>query len=191
LRLRAAILAQNPGKKVFLAGESMGGLIVFLLALEDPDLFSGLICISPAFKDTLKFSCLEKCKIFFSLLCNPKRQFRLAFTSEMCTRDAEYRKLLDSDKREYRFASARLLCNILILQLRARKAASRLKVPVLFLIAGKDALVDEVTSERIFQGLKVRDKEIITYPEMYHALPIELGREKVFADIVRWVQERI
>jgi len=45
-------------------------------------------------------------------------------------------------------------------------------------------------SEKVFRGLKTKDKKIIMYPEMYHALSIELAREKVFEDILRWLIKR-
>src|SRR3989339_1481917 len=37
------IRQENPGKKIFLLGESMGALICFLFAALEPRLFSGLI----------------------------------------------------------------------------------------------------------------------------------------------------
>ncbi|MDD5669978.1 MAG: alpha/beta fold hydrolase, partial [Candidatus Omnitrophica bacterium] len=49
LRLYDIAVKDNPEKKIFLAGESMGALISFLLAIAKPGLFNGLICISPAF----------------------------------------------------------------------------------------------------------------------------------------------
>jgi len=50
------IRQENPGKKIFLLGESMGALICFLFAALEPRLFSGLICVSPAFAGKLHFS---------------------------------------------------------------------------------------------------------------------------------------
>jgi alpha-beta hydrolase superfamily lysophospholipase len=68
---------------------------------------------------------------------------------------------------------------------------NQLKTPVLFLLAGKDLLVDPRESESVFKKLKIKDKTLIKYPEMLHALSIDLGREKVFEDIFSWLTKRI
>ena len=39
--------------------------------------------------------------------------------------------------------------------------------------------------------MKDKDKEMIEYPGMYHSLSIDLGREKVFEDILDWILRRI
>lgn len=190
-RLLNIIKRENPKQKVFLLGESMGGIISFLMAIYEPGLFSGLICISPAFQSRLKFTLLDYLKIFFPLLYNPKKQFDLPFNSEMCTRDIDYQKTMDADEREYRRASSKLLSEFAIAQIRSQILKDRLKTPVLFLVAGVDKLVDSGESLKIFKGLKVKDKAIIQYPNMYHALSIELGREAVFSDILNWLEKRI
>lgn len=189
--LHNIILREHPGKKVFLLGESMGGLISFLIAISQPDLFDGLICISPAFLSRLKFTNLNYIKIFLSLFYNPKKQFDIPFETEMATRDAEYQAVMDSDDKEQRSASSRLLFNIAAAQVRCMLFKKRIKAPVLFLVAGKDMLINSKASKTIFDGLKVKDKTMLQYPEMYHALSIDVGKESVFEDILNWVERRI
>jgi alpha-beta hydrolase superfamily lysophospholipase len=98
---------------------------------------------------------------------------------------------MDLDFREHRLATARLLAGIAIMQLSAQFLKNRVQAPILFLLSGKDELADTKTSRRFSQSLKVEDKEIILYPEMLHALSIELGRKMVFEDISRWIEKRI
>ena len=81
----------------------------------------------------------------------------MPFTSEMCTRDIDYQKVMDSDKREHRFATSKLLFGIAIAQARAYLLKGKLKIPVLFLIAGEDKLVDPGASTNVFKGLKAKD----------------------------------
>jgi alpha-beta hydrolase superfamily lysophospholipase len=182
---------ENSGEKIFLIGESMGGLISFVLAGLKPDLFSGVICISPNFKSTLKFSWSDHLKIYFSMVFNPRRQFEMPFDSRMCTRDPECQKLMDTDPLEYRLATASLLFNVLLAQRQAHSLKNKIRKPVLFLLAGdNDQLSDSAQSKKVFKDLKTEDKEIIQYPQMYHALSIESGREKVFEDILKWLRKR-
>ena len=190
-RIRGIIAEKIPGKKIFLVGESMGALICFQTAAYNPGLFDGLICMSPAFSNRLKFSAVKYAEIFRDMILNPRKQINIPFDSKMCTRDPECRKILDEDPREHRLATAGLLRGIVLAQLRSEVFARRIKMSVLFMLAGQDELVRSETSERIFGSLKTEDKTLIKYPEMRHALSIERGREKVFADILQWLRKRI
>ena len=50
----------------------------------------------------------------------------------------------------------------------------------------------ENLTEASWPGVTIdEDKQLIEYPEMFHALSIDLDREKVFADILNWVERRI
>ncbi|MBL7072151.1 MAG: alpha/beta fold hydrolase [Candidatus Omnitrophica bacterium] len=179
--------AEHPGKKVFILGESMGALIAFHAGLSRQDLFDGTILISPAFFSRLKFSLMEYFRIFAANFYNPCRRFKMPFDSGMCTRDEEYQTLLDNDPAEHRFATAKLLWCTFTFQVKSLFRAKKIKKPVLFLLAGKDSLASPEVSKCIFKKVKTKDKKIIVYPEMCHALSIERGKEKVFGDILDWI----
>ena len=182
---------ENPGIKVFGLGESMGGLISFIVAGQYPDLFDGLICISPAFGNRMKFSLMEFLRIFLSYPFNNKKQFDLPLTSSMCTRDEEYQKVIDSDPDEVRTASSKLLVDIAIAEIHSGCISKKITKPVLFLLAGDDVLVDPEASVKMFNSLKINDKTIKRYPKMRHALSIDLGREDVFSDALEWLDKKI
>jgi len=186
------IKSECDGKPVFLIGESMGGLISFLLAERQPDAFAGLICLSPAFKIRLKFGWKERLRIFLLWLIHVKRPVGVPFTYAMCMRDSEYIKQMEHDSREHRYATPQLLLHIFFAGLRARFSPGALKIPVLFLAAGvHDVFVDPAAVKKVYELLQARDKEFIEYPEMFHALSIDLGHEQVFQDILRWVRARM
>jgi alpha-beta hydrolase superfamily lysophospholipase len=191
LKLHDIIKKGNPGRKVFLLGESLGGLIVFLTACQYPDKFAGQILISPAFQNGMKFKASAYLTLISQLFINPRKTVEMPFTSAMCTRDIAYQKVMDNNPDEVRVASLKLLINTLFAQMAALKLAKTLQVPSLFLIAGKDYLVNENAARQLFDKLKLGDKTKIEYPEMLHALSIELGREKVFADILNWLARRL
>lgn len=188
--LHAIMKNDHPDKKIFLLGESLGGLLAFLMAAPASNAFDGLICLSPAFKSRLKFSFPECARILLACLFNPRQQFTVPFNPQMCTRDAGYQKVMEADAREHRFATARFLVNTLAAQIRSQFLKGRLDMPTLFLIAGCDAMVDPRASLEIYENLKVKDKTLIQYPRMSHALSIDLGREKVFEDIAAWLDKQ-
>jgi len=191
LRLRHIISEKHPGSKVFLVGESMGAVIGLLSALRQPGFIDGLVCISPSFADRLKFSILDRIKIFLPLLYKPAKLFNLPFTSQMATRDINHQKALDSDEREHRYASSKLLFEFLVARWRVMAGKKKIGMPALFLVSGADVISDPGVSRKVFDGLGSPDKRFILYPEMYHALSIDVGKEKVFEDMLEWIKGRL
>ncbi len=191
LGLREVIGRDFPGLKVFFLGESMGGLIVYDLAGAHPEAFAGQVLIAPAFKNGMKFPFSVYLKLVLFGLFNPKLTVEVPFTSDMVTRDPGYLRVMDASPDEIRVASLRLLGSFLPVQARAGRLARTSAVPSLFLIPGDDRLVDERGGRKIFGKIALADRTLIEYPDMLHALSIDLGREKVFEDIVAWASPRV
>jgi len=186
------IIARNhPGKKIFILGESLGGLLAYDLAGRRPDLFAGQALISPSFKNGMKFPLSAYLKLVFLGLFKPKLMIKVPFASEMLTRDPDYLRVMNANPDEIRVASLRLLGGFLPVQARAGRVAKKLAVPTLFLIPGIDHLVDERANRKVFKKIGFADKTLIEYPEMLHALSLDIGREIVFRDILDWAGQRL
>jgi alpha-beta hydrolase superfamily lysophospholipase len=147
--------------------------------------------MSPGFASSLKFSLADYIKMISARFYNSKKQFVMPFTNEMCTRDPECKKIMDNDKLEHKLATPRLLQSILLGQLSSRLLKHKVKTDTLFLLSGDDTFVSSEASKNIFHGIKFEHKNIIEYPGMRHSLTMELGRDKVFADLLRWIEKRI
>jgi alpha-beta hydrolase superfamily lysophospholipase len=184
------LIAGKQSGKVFLGGESMGGLLVTVHALKYDADYSGLIAIVPAFKDVFKINSADRAGIFFNSIFNRHAQVEMPFTSEMLTHDSIILEYLRQDKLEHRLASAYLLKELLLEQLYVSANIKNLSVPVLMLCSGNDMLVDTKHSMKLFTKIKTQ-KELKVYERFFHALTIEDGREEVFRDILEWVGKRI
>jgi len=190
--LRGIIIKDCPGRKIFLCGESMGGLISFTAACLAPGLFDGLICLAPSFRNRLKVKYTDYLRMFFFRVFAPRKQMLLPFTAQMCTRDSAYQQVMESDKREIKVATPVLLTNILLAEARAGALSGKLSCPVLFQVPlDMDNFVDPEGTRNIFRALRVPDKKIIFYPLMLHSLSVDMGREEVFNDILDWLNGRI
>jgi alpha-beta hydrolase superfamily lysophospholipase len=120
-----------------------------------------------------------------------KKQFNMPFTNEMCTRDPECLRIMDADRLEHKWATPKLLQSILLGQISSNLFKHKVRTDTLFLLAGADTFVSSEASKKIFRGIKFENKHIIEYPEMRHSLTMELGREEVFADLLKWLEKRV
>jgi alpha-beta hydrolase superfamily lysophospholipase len=115
----------------------------------------------------------------------------MPFNAAMCTRDMKYREAMDTDAREHRLATPRLLWAVRKAQKHIRFSREVLPVPVLFLHAGMDQFYDMKVNRDFYRVVRAPDKTVIEYPDMSHALTIDMGREKVFEDVAAWLGKRI
>jgi alpha-beta hydrolase superfamily lysophospholipase len=191
LKLRDGAQEAHPGKKIFLIGESLGGLIGFLTAALNPEAFNGVILQSPAFANAMKFSLFDYLQLPFFLLVDPKHHVKMPFTAAMCTRDLAYQQVMESNPDEYRYASAKLLINTLFAQLKSAALAAGFRLPTLVQVSGRDTMISSPAARQLFAKLGSADKTLIEYPDMVHALYIDLDREKVFTDILSWLGRRL
>jgi alpha-beta hydrolase superfamily lysophospholipase len=189
-KLKKLVNAENPGKPVFILGESMGGLIATTQALVYDHDFIGLVAIAPAYRDVLKISGPDRLKIFLQSIFNSAHAVKMPFVSEELTSDPGILAKIKADPKEHRMASASLLKDNLLEQLGIMLNIHNIKVPVLMLLAGKDMLVDTAFAIELFKKIKT-DKKYIVYPDSLHALTIEKNREEVFGDIVKWINSHI
>lgn len=190
-RLRNIMRREHGRIPIFIAGESMGGLLGFITIIRKPRLFRGLVCISPGFKSSLRMSFLDYLRIVAARVYNARKQFHMPFTNEMCTRDPECLRIMNEDRLEHKYATAGLLQNILFGQWYSWLVKHRVKTDTLFLLAGADTFVSSPAARKIFEGIRFEHKDIIEYQGMHHSLTMELGRERVFEDLLRWLKKRI
>jgi alpha-beta hydrolase superfamily lysophospholipase len=189
--LRDIIRKENPGKNIFLIGESMGALILLSILSKHPDLASGLVCLSPALKSKLNLTISDYFAIFAPLLYNPQKKFTMPYDISMCTRDDSRIKKIREEGSDGMPATSRVLLDIIVAQIKLRMSKSKINTPVLFLIPGKDAIMDSDAAKRFFGDLKTQDKTLIEYPDMYHSISIDVGRENAFRDILKWLEGRL
>jgi len=183
--------SQHRGKKIFIFGESMGGLITLDFSIHCQKLIDGIILVSPAVKDKLPMSVKKRAEILRAAIFEPLGFFPAGFNAEVFTRDPVMAKRINIDELEVRNFSARFFLSILKAMIYVNMMPKAIKLPVLMLLAGQDKMVSAEAAEKYFKKISSKDKELKWYPEMYHALYVDKDREKVFKDMINWINKRI
>ena len=96
-----------------------------------------------------------------------------------------------SDPLFHRWGTARLSTEVAAAIERVQRAAPRFPLPVLVLHGGADRLVLPDGSRAFIRNVGHPDHQLIEYPEGYHVLFADLDRERVLADVGRWIVARL
>ena len=181
-----------PGVPVFVLGESMGGAVAMTAFASDmPPKADGLILIAPAVwgRQSMPIS------------------YRLAlWTGAHTLRGASFSgsglKITPSDNIEMLRANGRdplflkrsrtdAIYGLVKLMGEAYAAAPRLNgEPLLYLYGGRDEIIPKQPSEAVMDQLRPHAK-VMTYPTGYHMLLRDLNAEPRWADVARWIEDRV
>jgi alpha-beta hydrolase superfamily lysophospholipase len=175
----------------FAMGESLGALIALGFELYAPKLFEGLIVLAPALQDKLSISIFKKLKLVGLLLTNPKFAFPMPWNPEMITRDAQAIATIKNDPFEqHHVASPKMLLENILTRTAVMTQVKKFTTPVLVLQGGHDALMDYRAAEKFAKSLE-KFGTYRFYPDMYHALSVDHGKENVFSDSLQWIDHII
>ncbi|MBI5365615.1 MAG: lysophospholipase [Planctomycetes bacterium] len=113
--------------------------------------------------------------------------------SEGLTRDAAQRAAYDADPLTVASATPRWFLEVLRAQEEVRRDAARVTCPVLTLQGGADPAADPEGTRTLVAALGSAGKKLNVYDGLLHEVLNELpeARERVRADLVAWVAERV
>jgi len=184
-----------PGLPVFVMGHSMGALIATHLGLDrmarDVSI-KGFILSSPYYVNAIKVpAVLIKLSSVLARLF-PTAKVPLESLTHVLTHDTAITKRHYEDEKDniratevsFRFAKA--------LQSAQEGLAERMpawRYPMFAVVAGDDKLADASASEAMLKSIDPSLLEYHFYPENYHENFNELNRGKIFADILRWMEQ--
>ena len=172
-------------------GHSMGALVALDYVIHDPRGLAGAI-ISGAPLDP---SGVAKPLLVFlsralSAVC-PRFPMRLALDTSALSRDAAVVRAYEEDPLVHGRFTARWGTESLAAVARVGARAARVTLPILFVHGGADRLNLPGGIRRYFEAVASADKTLLIYPEMFHELHNDVGRDPVIADLGRWLEERL
>jgi len=170
-------------KKIYLLGHSMGGLIVDMYGVKYQDVEGIISSAAPSYfiKDVLPLRFIGyKWMGFLTKKTN--------FADDQLSRIKQVEDDYIQDPlnlKKFRFS---LAGNMFVSGVRyLNKHIDAFEVPILILHGENDKIVPFSFSKRLYQLIKVEDKQLITYPNNYHEIFNDLDKEKVYQDVVSWL----
>lgn len=190
-RLAKKARAEHPGKKVFVYGHSLGGLMATSYVLEHQAELAGLVLSGPAVVLPKKVTgaTITAANFFGTVLPNlpaePVDESGFVSTAEEKAAFAQD-PWIDHGNLPARLARTTLR-GIEALSVRM----DQLKLPLLVMHASQDALTDPEGSRELHRRAQSTDKELVMWDDVFHDLLHEPRREEVLAKVTGWLEARL
>ncbi len=178
-------------KKIFIMGQSFGGLISLIYAINHPAI-SGVIASSPllGYSKNLSLSKRLGKKISGPISkISPNKTIDMIIEQNLLTSDIKILRKHIADDKKIEKISLISAAEMEKSMKWAMENATNLLSPTLILQAGKDKIVDKEATKEFFEKIKTKDKTYREYDGLLHELWNEKTRAQVFQDMFVWLEK--
>ncbi len=181
--------SHDPGLQCFLLGHSAGGVTSVSYALDYQDRIDGLICESFAFHVFAPDIALAILKGASHIA---PHLHVLKLKMEDFSRDPAWvEQLLADPLTKDEVQPVQTVVALVRAGDRMAREFGTITLPVLIMHGTADKATRPDGSQEFFDHAGSADKQLILYEGYYHDLLNDLGRERVMADVVGWIEERL
>jgi alpha-beta hydrolase superfamily lysophospholipase len=183
--------ANLPDLPVFVMGHSNGGQVVLRFALDPGHDIRAVIASNPSIQVAMPVppGKLKLGKVLLSVA--PWFTLKADAPSAWMTRDPAMQDMYRKDELRHNRMSAPLFFGMVEGGEMLLARAGEIRLPTLLIVGGQDPVINPASNREFFERLGAEDKTLHLYPRMLHEPFNELGREAVFDDLARWLDERI
>lgn len=119
----------------------------------------------------------------------PKLSIDLKFNADYSCSDPAVNEKAKQDPKMFGTATPRWGTEMLKAIERTKRHTEIYTKPLLMLHGAKDRITDYQAAKAFFEQIKSKDKKFISYPNSYHEVLYDVDKEKVYADILKFIQE--
>lgn len=174
---------------IFVCGISWGGKLAVGLPYRKSGVVDGLVLLCPGLAPKVNPPLPRRLRIALASRLRPDNRFPIPLNDpELFTSSTEWQKFIDADPHGLRLATARFLFNSFALDIYLRRAAQRVTIPSLLMLAEHDRIIDNARTRAIvtrFPG----ESTVFEYPGAHHTLEFELPGHPWFQDMVEWLEK--
>ncbi len=181
---------QESSLPVVLVGHSFGGLVAIAYALACPTRLQRAVFSAPALVVRARVPRWKRVlgRVLPSVL--PRLTMSNQVDPRVLSRDPGTVEAYRADPLVHDRISARLYRETLGRGEDLIRRAPELRVPFLLLHGAQDRLIDPAGSQRFFDRAVVRGRALRIYDGLYHEIFNEPEQQRIFQDIIGWLEDR-
>jgi acylglycerol lipase len=180
-----------PGPPVFVLGESMGASVAMAaMATAEPPPVAGLILVAPAVWNGAELPPSYRTTLRILASIAPALRVSGRNLRRQASDNIEMLRALGRDPLYLRDTRLDGVAGLVELMADSQATAPGLRLPMLVLLGARDEIVPPQASRRFIATLRPDACSVATYLDGWHLLLRDHQREKVFADILAWVEDR-
>jgi alpha-beta hydrolase superfamily lysophospholipase len=178
-------------RPLFLVAISWGGKLALALARRRPGLVDGLALLCPGLCPRIRPPRRQRLAIVLSRLVSPGKLFPIPLDDpELFTATPRWLEFLRDDPLALRKATARFLLESARLDGYLRLPGRRVEAPLLLMLGGKDAIIDNDRTRAFVARLARGEVQVIEYPEAHHTLEFEPDPDVHVGDLLGWLDRQ-
>ncbi|MHA1637543.1 MAG: lysophospholipase [Candidatus Thorarchaeota archaeon] len=181
----------TPDQKIFLYGQSFGGLVGVHYAGKYQETLDGMIIPSPAVSEQLTVNPVTR--LFLKLLSrvNVKKHFDTGLNLDVLARNPEVVRKKKEDTMRFDKATPRMAAEGLNASQTAIDIAPLITIPVIVQQAGEDLILIPEKNKEFFDAIASEDKTWKLYEGMYHLPFQDPGGDEIMSDMYEWLNAHL
>ncbi len=175
--------------EIHVLAHSMGGLIMLRTLFRHPELKLASVTVSAPLLG-VKVPLAASKRVAAHLLAHiwGSLQMSSEVDASLLSHDKEVGKAYVSDRLVHRKGTPKMYTQLMASISDTLSRDSGIEVPLQMIVPLQDRIVDSEATLKFFRALKLREKQLKTYPGFYHESLNELGKEQPFEDIRTWIK---
>ncbi|MEH7300909.1 alpha/beta hydrolase [Neobacillus drentensis] len=186
---RKLVASEVPALPLFIAGHSIGGVIVLDYTLDYSEGLAGIIAISPA----ISYEVTPSERLLITLMGKLKPDYSIVKTGnpQILTKDPVELDRLAADELRHDVVTPGLGRGLMRAVARLANEAKSIKLPFLLQYGLEDELTPPAKLRQFFDTVSSPNKQKVEYPQMRHRPFDDLEREQFFEDMIHWLDEQV
>ncbi len=178
----------HKGLPLILIGHSFGGLVVSAFCIAFPKEVEGVVLSAPAYEFVPLPPILHFAGILLSRFL-PRISISYPSDPKKLSHNPEVEMAFRSDPLTQSRGTPRFYQALREMNDMVKRRANQISLPVLILQGTADTIVVPKGAQALYDKMQSEKKQLIFYDGFYHEPFNEIGRERVVADVVGWLND--
>jgi len=191
VRVAGQAAAAHPGRPLHAVGVSLGAAFTLAASIARPDLFRSQALLTPGLASSIRVPWRRRVRLAGQSSAFPRTTLDVPIAPDQFTDDPAWQASIRDDPLRTRRVTARFLMGALLLQRHVRRRGATLRLPLLALLAERDAIIDNdlVVAALTHSGSCAVRVEV--FEGATHVLSAAIPRAELVARIVDWFRGEV